>query len=257
MRDVPIEVLLEHSNQPSPGAGETISSDGDWNFRVVVDGQGGVLPQSPQDMFKQGDVAKVPYLLGANNDEGTLFVFRAQKLRTNRAYRQYLTTQFGESADDVYDMYPPLDFDGDFNLARENVITDSGLLCSTHHTARLASDAGLEVYMYNFNIPWGPMPQILKAAHAAEISHVFGKPYVNPFQRNTASGEDQEIADAMNTYWASFARNADPNFAGAPALWPRFTTDHDQRLQLDSNWEILKDFKAEKCEFWRQYYGAE
>lgn len=257
MRDVPIEVILEHSNQPSPGDGDTSFSEGDWSFRVVIDGDGGVLPDEPRAMFKRGDIAKVPYLLGANNDEGTTFVWRATRLWTDEAYMADLRARFGDFADEVYAMYPPSDFGGNYNRARENVITDSDMLTSTHDTARLASDAGLDVFMYNFNVPWSLLPTVMKAAHASEISHVFGKPYVRPFQNNEITEESQKVADAMNTYWASFARNGNPNFEGSPALWPRFLTEMDKRLQLDSNWEILTNYKARKCAFWREYYDVE
>lgn len=257
LRDVPIETILEHSNQPTPGDGDTSFTEGDWSFRVVIDGEGGVLPDKPRNLFERGDIARVPYLLGVNNDEGTTFVWRAARLRSDEEYMADLTARFGDFADQVYAMYPPSAFGGDYNLARENVVTDSEMLTSTHDTARLASNAGLPVFMYNFNVPWSLLPTIMKAAHASEISHVFGKPYVRPLQNKEVTEESQKVADAMNRYWATFARNGNPNFEGSPALWPYFKITDDRRLQLDSNWDVLTDYKAEKCAFWRRYYGVE
>jgi carboxylesterase type B len=60
----------------------------------------------------------------------------------------------------------------------------------------------------------------------------------------------------MNAYWASFARTGDPNYSGAPAVWPRFepdSDDHDQRLQLDPDFDVLDDFRREECILWREY----
>lgn len=257
MRNVSVDILLENSNQPSPGDGDTNFVEGEWSFAVVLGGPDAFLPGTPRSLFESGNIAQVPYLLGANTDEGTTFVWQAESLTSDEEYQADLAARFGDYADEVYTMYPPDDFDSDYDLARENVITDSGLLCSTHDTARLASDAGLDVFMYNFNVPWSLLPVILKAGHASEISHVFGKPYVGLFESTTTIEESQQVADAMNTYWAAFALNGNPNWSGAPALWPSFFPDNDKRLQLDQNWEILEDYRAEKCAFWRMYYGVE
>jgi len=61
----------------------------------------------------------------------------------------------------------------------------------------------------------------------------------------------------MNAYWAHFADAGDPNGDDAPAFWPPFGSDDDQRLQLDPGWETLKDFRSKECAFWRKYNGAD
>jgi len=69
----------------------------------------------------------------------------------------------------------------------------------------------------------------------------------------------QAVSDAMNAYWARFASTGDPNASSAPAVWPAFASDasdSDKRLQFDSGWEILSDFRKEECAFWRQQYDA-
>lgn len=259
MRHVSVEDLLANSNQPSPGDGDTSFTEGDWSFGVVIDGKGGFLPDTPRAIFKRGDIANVPYLLGANTDEGTTLVWLARPISNDDEYKEDLRARFGDYADQVYDMYPPSDFDGNYNLARINVVTDSSLLSSTYDTARLAADAGLDVYMYNFNVPWSLLPKVMKVAHAAEISHVFGKPFVWPWplSNKTVTEESQNVADAMNTYWATFALTGNPNWPDAPALWPRFYSYDDKRLQLDPDWEILENYRAEKCAFWFKYHGVE
>jgi carboxylesterase type B len=105
--------------------------------------------------------------------------------------------------------------------------------------------------MYNFNVPWSLLAS-LGAAHAAEISHVFGSP-LRP------TPESQAVADVMNTFWATFAATGDPNYEGAPAEWPRFTpdaSDNDRRLQLDPEWEVLENFRKPECTLWREYFDS-
>jgi carboxylesterase type B len=148
-------------------------------------------------------------------------------------------------------------FDGDYDAARARVVGDSGVVCSTHDTARRAVKAGLKVFMYNFNVWWSLSPETFRAGHAAEISDVFGSPYVREGQDPSVTEESQMVADAMNTYWARFAETGDPNGPDAPAQWPEFDPDDDQRLQLDPSWEVFKDFRKVECEFWREYYGVD
>ena len=127
------------------------------------------------------------------------------------------------------------------------------LVCGTHDSARRAAKAGLKVFMYNFNVSWGIALGILSVAHSSEISHVFGNPVY-------ADATSQAVSDAMNAYWANFAKSGDPNHSGAPATWPQFTPDaddNDQRLQLDSDWEILNNFRKEECTLWRKYYESQ
>jgi para-nitrobenzyl esterase len=250
LRKASIEDLLANGMQPAPGAGEVQRAE--WSFAAVLDGKDGFLPDSPQTLFDKGAIAKVPYLLGSNNDEGTTFVFRGTPLMTEADYMADLVARYGDKAPDVAALYPPSRFDGDFNAARIRHVGDSGPICSTHDTARRAAKAGVPVYVYNFNVHWALAPDVLLSGHASEISHVFGTPYAP--MPDPAS---QMVADAMNAYWSRFAETGDPNFSGAPGKWPAFTADADKRLELDPGWKELDDFHAEDCAFWRKYYGAE
>jgi para-nitrobenzyl esterase len=249
LRAKPVTELLANAMQPMPGAGGGF--DGKWSFAAVIDGPEGFLPDAPQALFDQGKIADVPYLLGFNNDEGTTFVLRATPLTTEAEYLADLKMRFGEAAvADVAALYPVSAFDGNYNFARARVIGDSGVGCSTHDTARRAAKLGRKVFMYNFNLPWSIAPEALKAGHASEMSHVFGAPYM-PDAASSALGE------AMNTYWAQFAKTGDPNGPKAPATWPRFTPEADKRLELAPVFAQLDDFRAKECAFWRKFYKAE
>jgi para-nitrobenzyl esterase len=229
-------------------------------FVPVIDGAGGTLPEEPEAIFDRGDVAQVPYLIGSNTNEGRLFTYPL--LLTGGAphdqpsYVAQLQVLFGSLADQVAAEYPASDY-GDVNSsstmaffdALSDALGDSGLVCGTHDTARRAAKAGLHVFMYNFNVPWSIAPDILLASHAAEIGHVFNDPWM-------PDAASQMVSDTMNTYWAHFAKTGDPNFTGAPT-WPGFAPDadgHDLRLQLDPGFEVLHDFKKDKCDFWRSLY---
>lgn len=250
MRDKSIPELLANAMQPMPGAGGGF--DGEWSFAAVLDGPNGFLPDTPKALFDSGEFAKVPYLLGANNDEGTPFVIRATPLASDEEYKADLRMRYGDHADAVYALYPPSKFEGDFNAARARHIGDSGVVCSTHDTARRAAQAGAKVFLYNFNVTWAIAGGALRAGHAGEIGHVFGDPYLP-----MPDPDSEAVAAGMNRYWAQFARTGDPNGPDAPAQWPEFDPDADKRLQLDAMWQVLDDFRTEECAFWRQYHGVD
>jgi para-nitrobenzyl esterase len=222
---------------------------GAFSFGAVVDGEGGFLPEPAIDLFERGELAQVPYLLGSNTDEAQLYFISATVPADEDAYVTEITDTYGDFAERVLELYPLSRFDGDIRAAMVRISSDSGLVCSTHDTARRAAAAGLPVYMYNFNIAWSVLPTVLGKSHASEISHVFGSPYME-------SPENEAVADAMNAYWAQFALSGDPNYPDAPATWPSFSpdaNDDDLRLQLDPDFDVLESFRKDECALWRDY----
>jgi len=237
--------ILAQAMQPNPSSGGYFFK-ADWSFSVVVDGAGGFVPEPPRALLERGDFAKVPYLLGSNNDEGSLFTLTTV-IGSEAEYRALLAQGYGKNADRVFAQYPPSAFNGDFRAAYSRLLGDSSLVCGTHDVARRVASAGAKVFMYNFNVTWAVGFGTLGAAHGAEIGHVFGTPYM-PSEGST------RVAEAMNRYWASFARTGDPNFTGAPQTWPSFQADSDRRLSLDESFSVLSDFRADACAFWSTLY---
>ena len=242
--------ILANAMQPNPMS--VTAPTAQYSFGVVVDGPGGFLPDQARTLYDTGKIAKVPYILGSNNDEGKLFVLGAATISSQADYVSTLQGRFPNIGDQVATEYPASNFGGDYNAALARAIGDSGLVCGTHDTARRAAKAGLKVFMYNFNMPWAIAASTLGASHASEISHVFGDPY-------KPSADDTTVSDAMNGAWAQFAKAGDPNVAGGAHSWPAFApdaSDNDERLQFDAGFEVVMDFRKAECAFWRQQYDA-
>jgi para-nitrobenzyl esterase len=208
------------------------------------------LPDQPRTLYDSGQIAHVPYLLGSNNDEGMLFILQSTIPSDEASYEAEIQKRFGAFAPTVLAEYPVSKFNGDFRVTLGRVVGDVALVCGTLDTARRAAKAGLPVYMYNFNMPWQIFPTLLLASHASEMSHVFGDPY-------KPSAGDTTVSNAMNAFWAHFALTGNPNFGGAPATWPSFGPDasgNDHRLQLDTGFEPIENFRKEECGVWTQFY---
>jgi para-nitrobenzyl esterase len=244
LREKPVSALLAILEQSGTPGGIVPNSD----FGPVVDG--GFLPDQPRALFDAGRYARVPYILGSNTDEGTLFVLAGPALPTEAAYLAELQERYGTLADEVAALYPA----SSYPTPRDALARASGdqiHVCTTYDTARRAAAGGARTYLYNFarEIPIPILQQIgLRAFHGAEIVYVFGS--ITP-----PSADDATLGEMMRGYWTRFARSGNPNGKGA-VKWPRFKDKSDRRLQLDVEPSVLTAFRRPECEFWWSVYDA-
>jgi para-nitrobenzyl esterase len=251
LREQPVSALLTEPPvdgapaEPLPGGDGYQGGTPLWDFSPIVDGT--VIPDQPRALFDAGEVAQVPWILGSNTDEGTLFHIGGIPVDTEEEYLDALGRRFGETlADEIAGFYPVADFESP-EAALARVTGDAALVCSTHDTARRAAAAGLPVWMYNFDFPI-PIPglEFLGATHGAEIAFVF----------DTVEGEPQTtIGHPMRSYWTSLARTGSPVSYGAFA-WPAFSPDDDRRINFAVPLEVRTDFRSDQCAFWRTVYSA-
>jgi para-nitrobenzyl esterase len=220
----------------------------DLDFGPVVDG--GFLPDQPRALYDAGRFARVPYILGSNSDEGTLFVLTTP-VTTEAEYLETLQRRYGTRAAEVAAVYPASSFASPQDaLAR--VRGDQIHVCSTYDTARRVAAGGARAYLYNFarEIPIPFFQQLgLGAFHGSEIVYVFGS--ITPL-----TPEDGALGDTIRGYWTRFARTGDPNAKGA-VKWPRFKDKTDRRLNLDVEPSVLAAFRRRECEFWWSVYDAQ
>lgn len=257
LREVPVADLLmeapvDGAQDGLPGGDPYAGGTPRWQFTPIVDGV--VLPEQPRALFEAGDVAEVPYVLGSNADEGTLFHVLQLEVTDDQEYLAALERRFGSAlAAQVAAQYPSTAFDSPQD-ALERVTGDALLVCSTRDTAKRAANAGLPVFMYNFARPI-PIPALqsldLRATHGAEIAYVFGS--VGP---DLIGQDDLELSMAMRRYWGRFAANGDPN-GGDDPNWPMFSSTDDVRLDFDVSITTIDDFRSDVCAFWESVYDQD
>ena len=242
LRQLPASTLLALLPQ---GGGAVVP---DFTFGPVVDG--GFLPDQPRALFDAGRFARVPYLLGSNSDEGTLFFLGVPPVTTEAAYLAALQARYGSLAAQVAAVYPASAFPSPQD-ALVRAFGDQILVCSTYDTARRAAAAGARTYLYNFarEIPIPILQQVgLRAFHGSEIVYVFGS--ITP-----PTPDDGAIGKTMRDYWTRFARSGSPNVHGV-FKWQRFTPANDRRINLDVELSVLTGFRRPECEFWWGVYDA-
>jgi para-nitrobenzyl esterase len=255
LRALPVAILLT----PAPVEGGQATLPGGlpyeggtpvWKFTVTVDGD--MLPAQPRTLVDSGDVAKVPYIIGSNTDEGTIFHVGEPPVKTEEEYLAALARRFGAGASGIAARYPASAFPSP-QEALMRVSGDASLVCGTYDTARRVASAGASVYLYNFDRPI-PISALsifnLRATHGAEIAYIFGTAPADLPQ------EDVALGLMMQGQWARHAATGDPNGGDAPA-WPRWQRDADLRLNFNLDPTLIRDFRRELCDFWATRYDAE
>lgn len=233
LRDAPVGALLDSGVSVGP----------------VVDG--GFLPDQPRALLAAGDFADVPYILGSNADEGTIFFLGLPPVTNDAEYLAALRERYGERADEIARTYPAAAFATPQD-ALERVLGDSGLVCGTYDSARRVAAAGGRVWVYNF-ARWVQIPELqpldLRALHGAEIAYVFGSP-------PPPTADDAALTEAIQGYWTRLAYDGDPNGEDAVA-WPRYDDTSDQRLNLDVPITVATRFRRTECEMWWRFYDED
>jgi para-nitrobenzyl esterase len=255
LRNLPAATLLATAAAQSTGptAGSAIVP--------VVDGD--FFADQPRTLYQGGKIAKVPYILGSNNDEGNLFEYGATAVTDQTGLNAAIAAQFGDAGAAIEQEYPVSAFDGGmpnpYQAALTQVVGDSLLICSTYDSAILASNQGLPVWTYNFDQPLefphlvgpGPGEVDLGATHGAELPYVFG---TSPIFATNAG--EATVSALMERYWTRFAAGGDPN-GGSDLSWPKFSAASNQRMQFNLQPSVLTDFHAPQCNFWIGLYEAQ
>ena len=233
LRDAPVGALLDSGVAVGP----------------VVDG--GFLPDQPRALLEAGDFADVPYVLGSNADEGTIFFLGVPPVANDAEYLAALRERYGERAEEIARTYPASAFATPQD-ALERVLGDGGLVCGTYDSARRVAAAGGRVWLYDF-ARWVQIPELqpldLRALHGAEIAYVFGSP-------PPPTADDAALSDAIQGYWTRLARDGDPNGDGA-VEWPRYDDTSDRRLNLDVPITVVSRFRRTECEMWWRFYDED
>jgi para-nitrobenzyl esterase len=230
-------------------AAGSVPEGSEADLGISIDG--GFLPDNPRTLLDTEQFSKVPYILGANLDEGTLFFIGTTPITTDAEYQAELFTLYGAYAPEVAALYPSAFYPTPQD-ALIRVFGDSRLVCSTLDVAQRVADASkTRVYAYSFEqIPGLPFINLLNlgAFHGLEIAYVFGT--IPP-----PSAVDADVGQRMREFWTRFAERGRPK-ATATKGWPRFKTKTWKMIRHHAFPSKLKDYSREECEFWSGVYEA-
>ena len=195
----------------------------------VIDGL--TIPRNMTDMIRDGDIHKVPVLMGTTAQEGRFFVAYAFHEKRGRA----MTADDYKSAADIMtgsafsgstsrSLYTASRY-GSNDLAMSALMTDAGFACPMLTDAKRMS-RHTQVHVYEFADTRAPAPPDAfaldwQAYHTSELPYLFGAPVFATNLVGTFTTEQRTLADNMVRYWAAFVAKGDPNQSGLPQ-WNRF-----------------------------------
>ncbi len=234
LRALPAEDIMTWT-PPVSGDGSEMTLD----WRPVVEGAGGVLPEHPNALIESGNYNQGEVIIGSNLNEYGLFELMRGGARTMEELRSRVESAFGERAEEVLAVYAP-DDSIDPRQTYIDLQTDISFRCGSRALARMVSEDGNPVYLYSFE-------QGL-AVHAAELPFVFYPALVVP--------EDEvALADAMQEYWTRFAVDGDPN-SGGLVEWPVYDVTGDRHLILADPISTGSAWREAECDFWDSYLAS-
>ncbi|KAI0741844.1 carotenoid ester lipase precursor [Daedaleopsis nitida] len=198
---------------------------------------GKFLAAPPQQLAREGELAKIPFITGDVIDEGTFFSIGSLNVTTDDEFASYLAQAWfpGASASDlapVLSLYPSDPAAGSpFNTGSANAFTPE--------YKRIAAVQG----DWFFN---APRRQLLDKYSSTQTAYTFlysrgsfpGLGHVHTSDLLTAFGPGD-----MTDYFVRFVNDLDPN-GGTEVQWPKFDTATRSALQFsdgDSAVQVVED----------------
>jgi carboxylesterase type B len=223
LRTVPYTKFLNAANTV-PG----ILSYFTVNLSYLPRPDGKALTASPDALIKAGKYAKVPFIVGDQEDEGTLFGLFTPNLTTTQEVKTYFSTVFFNNASPaqinlLVDSYQTITEDGSpFRTGLLNnyypqfkrvsaVLGDLTFTLTRRAFLEIASQVNPGVPSWSYLATYDYGTPILGTYHASDILQVFNGIFPNN-ARMTIRG-----------YYYSFIYNLDPNEGSGLMNWPQWS----------------------------------
>ncbi len=202
-------------------------------FDLVVDGD--TLTSPLREILNAGELPPVDLLIGSNADEWRMYLDPQQTLagwlQENLSPAQQARVR--AALVEVEDEQQALDM----------LITAVNYVCPSRYLADRVSASGSRSWMYYFTrVREGEKAAEMGAYHGAELPYVFG----THDDWLPTTDEDWALSEAMMDYWASFARNGNPNHEGQPE-WPAYGSAEQDVMQLDLKPRAIEHPSAALC----------
>lgn len=176
---------------------------------------GTVVPAGAETIFAEGKQARIPYIIGSNDDE-LGFIPAPFRAMVNGPVEKSL----GAAAATVKAAYASED-EANRRLGGDAIFAEPALAFGL-----LQARAGAPTFMYRFGyVAEGQRKPDVGAVHASDVAFQFGNLPAD------ATAADRAAARQLGDYWTNFAKTGDPNGSGLP-VWSRLDPATPQLLSM-------------------------
>ena len=219
----------------------------------VADGV--TVPDHATRLLTAGQFHRVPVIVGANRDEGRLFVglheLQTGSPLTVAQWPAAVDAYFGPTVGAEVRQEYPLGAYPDPGAAFGQAVGDAVLACPAVASAALLR-RWVPVYEYEYDHAPNPfvltMPGLdLGAFHSAELPYVFATT-TNSSGKFVFTPAERQLSTTVSSAWARFAANGDPS--GGGLSWPPLSSPNGAYLVLDTPVSVSTAMKAAPCGFW-------
>ncbi|KAJ7844166.1 extracellular triacylglycerol lipase precursor [Mycena leptocephala] len=242
-----------------------------YPFFPVIDGPNGLLPDLPSVLMEKGKFARVPFIAGANLDEGTYFTRPTSFLISNYTTPTLSAQKLKDAVQKLVGLYPDVPaFGSPFNTGNQTfglspewkrlsaIMGDLWFHSQRRAWMQAANKFGVKTFGYLFTDPGAPpisLPTVgptahdaLGVTHTADLIYIYGLETV--FGRPASA---MALGTRMIDYWVSFATSLDPNdgLGSARPVWSQYTSSHKVCPPLPDcpHAEVPDDYREKQIEF--------
>ena len=224
-------------------------------FSVTIDGY--LLPEPPEKIFAASKQMHVPLLGGWNSAEADYHSILGSQTPTLGNYKNAIQKLYGDKAEEVLKAYPATT-DAEAIQAATDLSSDRFIAYSTWRFTDLQSKtSGKPVYRYFFTrqrIPVnGQGGNSIGASHSSEIEYALGNLATNKAYAWTP--DDYKVSETMQTYFANFIKNGDPNGNGVPQ-WDRLQNNDPKVMVIDVNSQLTPITNTSRYILLSSFYNA-
>jgi len=239
LRAVPADKLIEVFNNDPEGK----------KFRTQPNVDGWALPDEIRSLFAQARQNDVPVIVGSNANEMTTLTPPDSLPKTLAEYRKRQASQYGEALKE-FDAAYPVNNEAEVRAAYLSSLRDLAFTLPMRTWARMTATGHARAYLYFFShAPPNPNSKMLGAYHAAEIAYVFNN--LRRLNRPVEDGDDQ-LAEAMSSYWVNFATTGDPNGKGLPK-WTAYERTAEPYMDFGDAVQLRNHLLKEQLDFLEQF----
>lgn len=232
------------------------------NLSYLPRPDGKALTRSPDELVLAGKMAKVPFIVGDQEDEGTIFGLFTTNLTTTKDVSNYFSSLFFKSAstqqiDQLVGTYQTITEDGSpFRTGILNnfypqykrvsaIIGDLTFTLSRRLFLEAAATVNPSVPSWSYLATYNYGTPILGTFHGSDILQVF-----NGILPNNA-------ARTIRGYYYSFIYNLDPNTGNNFGNWPKWSEGRKLiEFKANSNGMMNDDFRSDTYEFLKKNVGS-